>query len=396
MAEDACPDIEDEVQFSRLLRSLHDISMELAASRDLDALCRRVVEWALANLGFDRISLWFIDALDPEWNLGTWGTDERGFIRDERGARVRRDPIIAPPEFYEGRIPVLASGNEPCYDDRRNVVGRADKALAPLWDGTKIIGELSVDNFVSKREIGARSLEALVLFARIVGHLYSLLRTREALARASEGKDTLLRELRHRTKNNLAVIVSLVNLEYGSARGQETRTALDRMRGRVDALAALYSLLDRDLGPETVRLDEYLGNVAFNVARGYGAESRGIALELELAPVPGDADRAASLGIILNELMTDSFKYAFEGGRAGKIAVRLVDEGELALLELSDDGPGLPPGLDHAGSEGLGLGLVALLVRQIGGSLVTGPGPGAHFELRFRAITKARPSVERR
>ena len=104
----------------------------------------KAVAWALENLSFDRASLWFIDRLDPRWSLGSWGTDETGQLRDERGARVLRDPYIAPAEFYEGKVPVLHYRNQVCYDEKRREVGHADKALAPLWDGNIIIGELAV------------------------------------------------------------------------------------------------------------------------------------------------------------------------------------------------------------------------------------------------------------
>jgi len=380
------PDLESEGGFSSMLRSLHEVSMELAVLADTASLTETAVGWGLANLGFDRISLWFIDREDPDFNVGTWGTDESGNLRDERGARVRRDPIIAPPEFYEGRVPVLAFHDQPCYDERRNIVGRADKALAPLWDGSCIIGELSVDNFLSKRAIGPRSLEILVLYARIIAHLHSLIDTRTALAAALDQRGILLREVKHRTKNNLAVIAGMVGLEAARAGSAEARETLGRVGSRIGALAALYTLLDRNTESESVRLDEYLMAVARGVMEGQGAEIRGVGLALDVRPVSVRAGSAAPLGIALNELMTDAFKHAFNQGRGGRLVVRLSGEGGRAELEVSDDGPGLPADFRLDGGEGLGLGLVGLLARQVGADFSWGSGPGARFTLRFPSL----------
>lgn len=210
---------------TRDLRALHDISMELARSSDVQSLCRRAVELGKLVLGFDRLGIWFIDTDDPDWNVGTWGTDEAGNLRDERESRVRRSPIIAPEEFYLGKIPILALKDEVCYDDRRNPVGRADKVLAPLWDGRQIIGELAVDNLLTRRPIDADRQEIIVVFARAIAHLSSLKRV-EAELRQLASTDSLTGALNRRTatiilgkqvasaiRNSSPLAISVVDLD---------------------------------------------------------------------------------------------------------------------------------------------------------------------------------------
>jgi len=368
-----------------LLQSLHEISLELSTLPDTSSLCRRAVDWALGHLGFDRISLWFIDRSDPDWSLGTWGTDRFGAIQDERHCRVKRDPLVTPREFYQGTLPVIFRQDEVCFDQMRNPLGRADKAMAPLWDGREIIGEIAADNFVRRKKILPHDLDPLVLYARIVAHLYTLFQTREALVRVNEDRGTLLRELRHRTRNNLSVISGLATLEADRTTVPEAKERLEVLRDRVEALGALYSLLDRDEEPNRLRLDEYLTTVVVQLAKAHGAASRGIHVALALDPVEIDAKRASSAGIAVNELLTDCLKYAFAGGRLGTIRVALSTSGSEIQLEVRDDGPGLPQGFDPAESAGLGFGLVIAIARQMGGRFECFSDGGAVFVLRFSA-----------
>jgi len=210
---------------TRDLRALHDVSMELARSADVESLCRKAVELGRSALGFDRLGIWFIDTEDPEWNVGTWGTDEAGNLRDERQSRVRRSPIIAPEEFYLGKIPILVLRNDVCYDDKRNPVGRADKVLAPLWDGKRIIGELAMDNLLTGQPIDDDRQEVIVAFARAIAHLSSLKRV-EAELRQLASTDSLTGALNRRTatiilrkqvasaiRNNSPLAISVVDLD---------------------------------------------------------------------------------------------------------------------------------------------------------------------------------------
>ncbi len=167
--------------FALKMAALHDLSLELSLSEDVDDLCRRAVAMGRRILGYDRISIWFADPLDPGLLFGTYGTDESGNLRDERGVAYRRSAEALPPDFYKGKDPVYYMGVAPCFDERHNVVGSAEKALALVWDGRKVIGEIVVDNLITQRSIDGGSLELLVRFARIVGSLTSLKRIQAEL-----------------------------------------------------------------------------------------------------------------------------------------------------------------------------------------------------------------------
>jgi diguanylate cyclase (GGDEF)-like protein len=167
--------------FALKMAALHDLSLDLSLADDVDELCRRAVILGQRVLGYDRIGIWFTDAADPGLLYGSFGTDESGRLRDERGIRYRRSEEALPEGFYDGKEPVYYMGVGPCFNERHEEVGTAERALALLWDGRKVIGEIWVDNQVTQRAIDGGSIELLVRYARIVGSLSSLKRVQAEL-----------------------------------------------------------------------------------------------------------------------------------------------------------------------------------------------------------------------
>ncbi len=171
--------------FAMKMAALHDLSLDLSLADDVDDLCRRAVGLGHRILGYDRIGIWFVDPEDPALLSGSFGTDEAGLIRDERGVAYRRADDELPAGFHESREPIYYLGVGTCYNERHEAVGSGEKALALIWDGRKVIGEIWVDNLLSQRSIDGGSLELLVRFSRIVGYLTSLKRVQAELRRLS-------------------------------------------------------------------------------------------------------------------------------------------------------------------------------------------------------------------
>ncbi len=209
-------------------------------------------------------------------------------------------------------------------------------------------------------------------------------KTERDLERAYAEKEVLFRELQHRVKNSLSVIIGLVGLESSRIEDPRMRSVLESLRGRIDAVAVLYDRLFRSGETEEVDLDLYLKNVAESLFSGHAAEEKRVSLETSLEGVRIDPKRAIPLGIIVNELLTDCLKYAFPEGRGGTVRLSLEAEGADLVLEVRDDGVGLPPGFSLESSDGFGLVLVDMLSRQVGGSLSLPPvAAGTRFMVRF-------------
>ncbi len=207
-------------------------------------------------------------------------------------------------------------------------------------------------------------------------------RTEEALRASLHEKEALLREVHHRVKNNLQVITSLLRLETSRSGDDGTRLVLRDMQGRIRSMALLHETLYRSGNFAQVDLGDYLRQLATQLFRGQNTDPARITLALDLARVSLSIDQAIPSGLIVNELLTNSLKYAFPEER-GEVRVALdLAPGSLIRLTVSDTGRGLPPDFESRRTASLGLQLVADLARQLMGSLDIHPKP-ATFTITF-------------
>jgi two-component sensor histidine kinase len=172
-----------------------------------------------------------------------------------------------------------------------------------------------------------------------------------------------LREMDHRTKNNFQIVTSLLTLQGNRSSSQEVRGALNEAAERLKAVAAVYdALAPSSEGLAAVRLQDQLEEICHQIRRGILPD--GISLSVDLEPMLVPHETAVSIGIIVNELVTNACKHAFGDG-GGEIRVRAVREGEAARIEVADDGRGMPT--SGRGKSGLGTRLVAAFVQRLRG-----------------------------
>jgi two-component sensor histidine kinase len=212
-----------------------------------------------------------------------------------------------------------------------------------------------------------------------------LARTAE-LREALEEREVLLREVHHRVKNNLQVISSLLNMQRRSLGEGAGRDALAECQTRVQAIALIHEQLHQSRDCAQVQFRDYALSLAANVFEAVGASPRMVLLKLDVEEVTLEADEAVPCGLILNELITNALKHAFPGGRAGTVSVELrqLDDGAVRL-GVSDDGVGLPAGLDVQGHASLGLQLVRMLAQQLDARLDVVQARGTSFRLTVPA-----------
>jgi len=208
-------------------------------------------------------------------------------------------------------------------------------------------------------------------------------KSEDALTRAFEERDALYRELQHRVKNSMAMIASLVGLEANRSEDNATRASLENIRDRVNSLAALYDILREAGNGNDVHLDEYLKKLVGSLEHAYLQEKSEVVLQVKADPVMLDARRAASFGLIVNELVTNSLKHGVKQGEAGIIRVELRLLCDEIALDVTDTGKGLPSGFDVTQAKGLGLQLVLMLVEQLGGFVTCETAEEARFHVRL-------------
>jgi two-component sensor histidine kinase len=202
---------------------------------------------------------------------------------------------------------------------------------------------------------------------------------RRDLQAAVDEKDTLLREIHHRVKNNLQTVISLLNLQTKGIRLESARLALQQLKMRIQTLGLVHRHLYESDNLKTVNLMTFLGELCRLLQDGSGVPYWRVRVDLDIAPVSLQIERAIPLALLVTEVVTNSFKHAFPDGRVGMIGVKLTVADDTVLLTVADDGVGTsPPQSDNSGAERSGLGfiLTQALAKQLGGTLVTSGPPG--------------------
>jgi two-component sensor histidine kinase len=192
----------------------------------------------------------------------------------------------------------------------------------------------------------------------------------------------LFDELNHRVKNNLAMVASLLQLQARGA-SKAVGEQLIKAAARVQGIAEVHDALSRGASRDAVDFGAYLQDLCATLRRTLITDER-IHLSVETESVILSVDVAIPLGMVVNELVTNSVKYAYPAGQSGTIDVGFRREYGQVTLSVRDLGPGLPGGVVR-GEGGLGMRLVHSLVDQIGADLTVGGGEGAEFEIRLAA-----------
>jgi len=201
-------------------------------------------------------------------------------------------------------------------------------------------------------------------------------RYQEKLQQMIEEKDILFRELHHRVKNNMQIVSSMLQLQEEYITDEVVLSALHDCEQRIDSMALVHETLYRTESLAGIPFGDYLENLAIAVTEGF-ATVRDIRTEIDVGNIRLSLDTAVTIGLIINELMVNSMKYAFVDRPSGLITIRLTCDDGGCIMRYSDDGVGLPPGFDIEKISSLGMRLVRILAKQIRGQLVVDSEQGA-------------------
>ncbi|GFK95023.1 Blue-light-activated histidine kinase 2 [Fundidesulfovibrio magnetotacticus] len=206
----------------------------------------------------------------------------------------------------------------------------------------------------------------------------------EALRAALAEKTVLLKEVHHRVKNNLQIVCSLLSLQALRYSDDRLAAPFQDSQARVRAMALVHEKLYRSQDLSRIDLAAYMSELTLFLVQAYCSRNLMVTPDLDCQSFHLAVDSAVPCGLIINELVTNSLKHAFNGRSTGVIRLRAALVDGHALIAVSDDGNGLPSWLDLDNPPSLGLQLVTSLVRQLRGTLRvhTGPG-GAAFEVSF-------------
>jgi PAS domain S-box-containing protein len=209
----------------------------------------------------------------------------------------------------------------------------------------------------------------------------------DQLRKTVKEKESLLREVHHRVKNNLQVISSLLNLQAASIKDPQVAQLFRECQTRITSIALLHETLHRSKDLSCIRMSDYLRTLTGHVFRSYGVDPKNIALDLLVGDLEFDIDTGMTCGLIVEELVSNCLKHAFVGGKGGRIQIELQAQDEGAyLLQVSDDGVGIPKNGVLHNPDSLGLELVTLLAEKLEGAVELQSGQGTAWRIEFQQL----------
>ncbi|MES2566540.1 MAG: tetratricopeptide repeat protein [Bacteroidota bacterium] len=268
------------------------------------------------------------------------------------------------------------------------------RAAATKFEHDRIVYQLDADNKIQKQW----RLFFIVVIVLACAGLFFIKRAYDNkkklaifLASEDQRKDILLQEVHHRINNNLQIISSLLTLQANNADNEKLTEYLTQSQNRIQSLSALHELLYDTNSPLEINMDDYINKI-LNFHRDIlQTMNKHILIEVNIANVSFPTKIAVALAMVVNELITNSIKYAFLNQKEGLISVTLTKDqkedqkNQLWMLIIRDNGKGLAPESERR-KDSLGLKLVSIMTRQIGGTLTSKNDLGAVFSIAFNIL----------
>lgn len=222
----------------------------------------------------------------------------------------------------------------------------------------------------------------LVLF--IVRDTTEQHRMQEQLAQSLREKETLLKEIHHRVKNNLQVVSSLIQLQSSAISNEQDQMLLEETQQRIRTMAQVHELLYQSSSLSSIKMKDYLEHLLDELSSAYYETRFRVDVSMDIDPMEVSLDMATPLGLIFNEAVTNAFKYAYIDRDKGllHISLKRLEHGNRQFI-IADDGPGLPENWQEKANKSLGFTLIETLVKQIRGHLDIGPGKGTNLIITF-------------
>ena len=209
------------------------------------------------------------------------------------------------------------------------------------------------------------------------------------IKQALDDKEVLIKEIHHRVKNNLQIISSIINLQSMQIENTDTQEVFNEMQRRILAISSIHQKLYSGDSVSLINMKDYLGEVVESIHMAFNNNKIDVGYEIAIQNVKLDIDAAVSIGLIVNELTTNAYKYAFKPNRENMLVLTLIQNQQNNIeLTFKDNGSGMQKNFDIEATESLGLRMVNLLTRQQKGTLEYKNDNGAMFSILFRKNNK--------
>jgi two-component sensor histidine kinase len=333
---------------------------------------------------FDKERQWF----KAQWIKARHGSDAPGTSRAlsfSAYTLTEKEPVV-----------VCDAASDPRFQNNPVVI---DEVPVRFYVGAPIrtrdglaLGSLSVIDSVGRERPPQDLLDSLCDLAFLIVEQLELRSSMDAkrdlteqeLRRSLVEKETLLREVHHRVKNNLQIVSSLLKLQGDSLADRTAAAALKESQQRVLSMAMIHERLYAGKQMAEIEFDDYARALVQGLVYSYAGRAGNVTRRLLPPSIRLGIGQAIPCGLILNELVTNALKYAYPDGRDGEVLVELHETpaGRIRLA-VSDGGQGLPPDFDWKNTKSLGLRIVDVLTKQLGGTFTIDSGQRTSFILEF-------------
>ncbi len=253
----------------------------------------------------------------------------------------------------------------------------------PLKIENKVIGVIAVQSYKDPHLYTEKDLEILSFVSDEIALAIKHKQADEQIKRDLEEKEILLQEIHHRVKNNMQIISSLLKLQSAHIKDERALELFQNSRDRVKTMALIHDALYRSKDLAHIDFADYVRKLTTQIFISYGANSNLIKLNINIKDVLMDISTAIPCGLIINELVSNSLKYAFPKGK-GEISISFTCKDQVNILRVKDNGIGISGKIDLENSSTLGLLLVNSLTKQLDGTLKLEKVKGTSFKIAFK------------
>ena len=237
--------------------------------------------------------------------------------------------------------------------------------------------------------IGAVGLALISLLSFLLYRVLQNVNTQKSkLAQALNDKELLIKEIHHRVKNNLQLVSSLLSMQSRTIKDPSVAGAIEDGKSRVRSMALIHQDLYQNNNLKGVNVNSYLDDLTQELFNTYNINADQVRLEMEIEELDLDVDTIIPLGLIINELITNSLKYAFPNGQSGVLKVRLFKNEEELILEISDNGIGYDVNVAKE-KKSFGTKLIHALSRQLDGEMKVISEDGTRIQISFKKFEMA-------
>ena len=242
--------------------------------------------------------------------------------------------------------------------------------------------QLEIQNQRLEAEVEARTADLSTVNTGLNREIEERREAEKQLAKSVQEKEMLLKEIHHRVKNNLQIIISLLQLQSDHIEDPGLRHLLVESEVRIRSMAIVHETLYQSDNLAAIDLGDYVDSLSPYLMHTYGIDN--VTLKMETEKLMVDLDMAIPCGLILNELITNAIKHAYEPEQGGQLSIGLTRTASGNIrLKIADNGRGLPPGFDWSRSETLGMQLLQGLAQQLGATVDMDSGNGTCIAIEF-------------